>query len=62
MTVFCFIVELWLRVSMEKYATIIIPRELDQDAVRDIQQMKKKIEEKHGIEIEVVFEEGKQRE
>jgi hypothetical protein len=47
---------------MKKYATIIIPRELEQDAVNDIQQLKKTIEQKYDLEIEVVVEEGKQRE
>jgi hypothetical protein len=47
---------------MKKYATLIIPRELEKAAVEDIQKMKKTIEEKHDLEIEVVIEEGKQRE
>lgn len=47
---------------MIKYATIILPRELEQNAVDDIQQMKKTIEQKYDLEIEVVIEEGKQRE
>ncbi|MBS3777919.1 MAG: hypothetical protein KGY50_01345 [Candidatus Thermoplasmatota archaeon] len=47
---------------MKKYATIIIPRELKQNVVDDIQQMKKTIEQKYDLEIEVVIEEGKQRE
>lgn len=47
---------------MKKYATIILPRELEQNAVDDIQQMKKTIEQKYDLEIEVVIEEGKQRE
>lgn len=47
---------------MKKYATIIIPRELEQDAVDDLQQLKKTIEQKYDLEIEIVIEEGKQRE
>lgn len=47
---------------MKKYATIILPRELEKEAVEDIQQLKKTIEQKHDLEIEVVIEEGKQRE
>jgi len=47
---------------MKKYATIILPRELEKNAVVDIQKMKKTIEENYDLEIEVVIEEGKQRE
>lgn len=47
---------------MKKYATIILPRELDQKIVDDIQQMKKNIEQKHDLDIEIIIEEGKQRE
>ena len=47
---------------MKKYATIILPRELEKNAVEDIQKMKKTIEKRYDLEIEVVIEEGKQRE
>jgi collagenase-like PrtC family protease len=47
---------------MKKYATIILPRELGQEAIEDIQQMKQAIENKHDLEIEIIIEEGKQRE
>ena len=47
---------------MKKYATIILPRELNQNAVNEIQELKKNIEQKYDLEIEVVIEEGKQRE
>ncbi len=47
---------------MKKYATIVLPRELKQDAVQDIQKMKQEIEEKYNLEIEVIIEEGKHRE
>lgn len=47
---------------MKKYATIILPRELEQEAVEDIKELKKTIEQKHDLEIELVIEEGKQRE
>ena len=47
---------------MKKYATIILRRELEKNAVEDIQKMKKTIEKRYDLEIEVVIEEGKQRE
>ena len=47
---------------MKKYATIILPRELEREAIEDIQQMKQAIENKHDLEIEIIIEEGKQRE
>jgi hypothetical protein len=47
---------------MKKYATIILPRELEQNAVDDIQNLKKTIEQKYDLDIEIIIEEGKQRE
>ncbi|MEF8848758.1 MAG: hypothetical protein V5A68_06460 [Candidatus Thermoplasmatota archaeon] len=46
---------------MKKYVTITVPREIGKEELEDIRDMKKKLEGKHDLDIEVIIEEGKHR-